>query len=134
MTGEIFYLAMIFAFIVCFVLIMRLLGAWMLRINDVINQLDKLIVIQSKALQKEVIVQLPEGQSNQTQQFYSDSNLISELQMNKIQVIEEIKNIRLSLDNVASKVSQSASSSTPTIKRMTMEEYNAKKAAEAKNS
>jgi predicted PurR-regulated permease PerM len=124
--------------IVAVIFITRLLGAWMLRINEVIEQLKQLVVVQNKALHimnNQEPIQHIQSQSNPS---YNDSNLLSELEINKKQIIEELKKITTSLEKMAvSNPSRLVTTSpqplttTGTVKRMTMAEYEAKKAAEA---
>jgi len=77
----------------------------------------------------------PSYQPQSAQQPYNDANLLSEMNINKLEIIEQLKSIDqnlVSLKSAQQVVSSKSSvtSSTAPVKRMTMAEYQAKKAAE----
>lgn len=67
---------------------------------------------------------------------YNDSNLLSEMNTNKMEVLEELRKMNSNLEKlinkpaVTSATSESTNSSRQPVTRMTMEEYLARKAAD----
>lgn len=81
--GDLTVLFFILLFIAGFILVMRLLGAWMLRINEVINSLDLIL--------RELKVSNAVPQSEANQNSFDDSNIVSGMRDNKMDLLMEIQ-------------------------------------------